>query len=113
MKTTHVHFFSSEKIIKIIEENINPDRRNNLMDATSKIVPVGCFSQILIIYVEYLNQAFEFNSMNCCAFFLIVISVHVILGIPIYLRANELVLYIQRCLNILKIIFASSILLDS
>lgn len=44
-------FFASDHIISLIGENIERNRRKYLMDATFKIVPVGCFSQILIIYV--------------------------------------------------------------
>lgn len=48
-------FFGSEKIQSMIEENIF-ENRNYLLDATFKIVPIGCFNQILIIYVEYMKH---------------------------------------------------------
>lgn len=48
-------FLASETIIDMIKENIEPERRKYMMDATFKIVPVGVFKQLLIIYVEYLH----------------------------------------------------------
>lgn len=49
-------FFSSEKIQTLIAVNINEGQRKYLMDATFKIVPVGCFHQILIFYIEHLEH---------------------------------------------------------
>lgn len=49
-------FFASDKIIAMIGENLDPNNRKYLMDATFKIVPVGCFSQILIMYIECLGH---------------------------------------------------------
>lgn len=48
--------FSSQKSIKLIEENILPVKRTFLMDATFKIVPRGCFTQLLVIYIEYMEE---------------------------------------------------------
>lgn len=49
-------FLASETIIALIEENIDVDRRRYLIGATFKIVPIGCFKQLLIIYVEYIES---------------------------------------------------------
>lgn len=48
-------FLVSETIIDMIATNIDLERRRYMMDATFKIVPVGIFKQLLIIYVEYLD----------------------------------------------------------
>lgn len=48
--------FASDNIIALIEKFIPAASRNFLMDATFKIVPEGCFNQILIIYIEYTTQ---------------------------------------------------------
>lgn len=48
--------FSSLKTIDLIKENILPAKRTYLMDATFKIVPHGCFKQLLVIYVEYFEE---------------------------------------------------------
>lgn len=79
-------FFFSEKIRQIIVENIPADRRKYLMDATFKIVPVGCFRQILIIYVEYLEHVrFQTNFSMVIFYF----GFKLLLGIPFYLYFNE------------------------
>lgn len=49
-------FFASELVMQMIDENIPKKKRRYLMDATFKIVPVGCFKQLLIIYVEYIGK---------------------------------------------------------
>lgn len=48
--------FSSVKIIKHMDENIDNRRRQILMDATFKIVPAGPFKQLLVIYAEYMSK---------------------------------------------------------
>lgn len=48
--------FSSLKSIELIKENIQPSQRTYLMDATFKIVPHGCFKQLLIIYIAYFDE---------------------------------------------------------
>ena len=48
--------FSSEKIINIIKEYIPPSKRKYLVDATFKIVPQGCFKQLLILHVDYFDE---------------------------------------------------------
>ena len=47
---------SSQKIIKLITENIPPENRKYLIDATFNIVPRGCFNQLLIIYTKYIDD---------------------------------------------------------
>lgn len=46
-------FLVSETIIDLIKKNIDPDRRKYMLDGTFKIVPIGVFKQLLILYVEY------------------------------------------------------------
>lgn len=48
-------FLASETIIELIQANIEPAQRKFMMDGTFKIVPVGIFKQLLIIYVEYFD----------------------------------------------------------
>lgn len=48
--------FSSLKTIELVKENIQPAQRRYLMDATFKIVPKGCFKQLLVIYIEYFEE---------------------------------------------------------
>lgn len=48
--------FSSERIINIIKEFIPPHKREYLIDATFKIVPQGCFKQLLIMHVNYFDE---------------------------------------------------------
>lgn len=60
-KETHSFcVFSSKKIIKMVEENV--DEYHVLMDATFKIVPIGQFQQLLILYFRIKHEAcfFEF-----------------------------------------------------
>lgn len=45
--------FSSMTTIKLIEKHVIRENLTILMDGTFKIVPLGCFKQILIIYAEY------------------------------------------------------------
>lgn len=51
-------FFASSEIINLIEKNIPIGSRDYLMDATFRIVPVGCFRQLLVIYIAYQKQIF-------------------------------------------------------
>lgn len=48
--------FASEAIIKVIQTEIEVPVRKYLMDATFKVVPEGCFKQLLIIYIEYMEK---------------------------------------------------------
>lgn len=50
-KETHSFcVFSSKKIIRLVLEHVPVPDRHILMDATFKIVPIGEFSQLLILY---------------------------------------------------------------
>lgn len=44
--------FSSKQTIELIEKNMKPSERHVLMDATFRIVPVGPFNQLLILYIR-------------------------------------------------------------
>lgn len=48
--------FSSQKSLKLVKENVSESERKWLMDATFKIVPNGCFKQLLVIYIEYFDE---------------------------------------------------------
>lgn len=48
--------FVSEHCFQIIDDNILEGNRRFLIDGTFKIVPHGCFKQLLIIYVEYVEK---------------------------------------------------------
>lgn len=48
--------FASEAIMEGITENINVGQRRYLIDGTFKVVPVGCFKQLLVIYIQYLDE---------------------------------------------------------
>lgn len=50
--------FASINTIKLIQENVRPTKRVILMDATFKIVPISCFTQILIIHAQYNNKIY-------------------------------------------------------
>lgn len=44
--------FFSDKIVKLILQNISEEDRNFLMDATFKVCPHSEFNQLLIIYLR-------------------------------------------------------------
>ena len=48
--------FGSDTTARLVTENIVRTERHYLMDGTFKIVPTGCFKQLLIIYVTYLEN---------------------------------------------------------
>lgn len=52
--------FSSKATIELIKTNIPPAERHILMDATFRIVPVGPFKQLLILYVRKQKQVSGF-----------------------------------------------------
>lgn len=54
--------FSSDNIIDLIRTKIEPERRHYLIDATFKICPLGDFTQLLIIYVAYMDNVSVFSS---------------------------------------------------
>lgn len=46
--------FASPKAIRLIEEEMPiGSKRTILMDGTFKIVPTGCFNQLLVLYIEH------------------------------------------------------------
>lgn len=56
--------FMSTKSINLIKSHIPPCDRKYLMDATFKIVPQGCFNQLLIVYISYLEQQVIIDNSN-------------------------------------------------
>ncbi|XP_044317503.1 uncharacterized protein LOC123038074 isoform X1 [Drosophila rhopaloa] len=52
--------FSSDKIIGLIENNIEEKNRNYLIDATFKVCPFGDFKQLLIIYIKHMQKITPF-----------------------------------------------------
>lgn len=52
--------FGSPTVIGLIKEHIPPGRRNFMLDGTFKTVPVGPFTQLLIIYIAYMNKVYPF-----------------------------------------------------
>lgn len=51
--------FSSKMSINLMQSHIPIERRHILMDATFKIVPIGPFNQLLIIYVNCIKKVFR------------------------------------------------------
>lgn len=47
--------FASMQVVKMIQQFI-PDNRKYLMDATFDITPLGCYTQLLVIYIEFKND---------------------------------------------------------
>lgn len=52
--------FSSKKIIQEIEANIDVNDREYFIDGTFRVVPFGCFSQLLIIHVGRFDTVHPF-----------------------------------------------------
>lgn len=52
--------FSSKKIIQEIEKNIDVKDREYFIDGTFKVVPYGCFSQLLIIHIGRFDTVHPF-----------------------------------------------------
>lgn len=50
--------FASTEIMELIENHIPPTNRVYLADATFKVVPVGFFTQLFVIYVAYEGDIF-------------------------------------------------------
>lgn len=48
--------FASDKCVQLIKENIPVTKRTILIDGTFAVVPMGCFKQLLLINVEYLDR---------------------------------------------------------
>lgn len=57
--------------MSLIDQNISPEERHYLMDATLDVVPDGNFYQLLIIHIEYKNDVSyylyesNFKCQNC------------------------------------------------
>lgn len=47
--------FASQNVVNSIEK-IHVNKRKFLMDATFKVCPYGIYKQLLVIYVEHLNE---------------------------------------------------------
>lgn len=47
--------FASMQVVKMIKKYI-PENRKYLMDGTFDVTPLGCYSQMLVIYVEFKND---------------------------------------------------------
>lgn len=56
--------FASQKIVDAIVRNIPVEQRKYLMDATFKICPFGNFTQLLIIYIEYVESVLLFSFLD-------------------------------------------------
>lgn len=52
--------FASDEIVAAIKEHVPQDSRRYFMDATFKIVPMGIFKQLLILYAEFMGQIVPF-----------------------------------------------------
>lgn len=48
--------FASYEVIHMVKEHIPPEQRRYLIDDTFDVTPPGCFSQLLIIAIEYKND---------------------------------------------------------
>lgn len=48
--------FASDEIIETMQANITVQNRHFLIDATFKVVPLGPFTQLLVIYTEYFRE---------------------------------------------------------
>lgn len=46
-------FFASDSVIELIEKHVPSEKRDYACDSTFRIVPVGCFRQLLIIHVKF------------------------------------------------------------
>lgn len=54
--------FASEAIMQGINDNISAGQRRYLIDGTFKVVPLGCFNQLIVIYIQYL----EYQVIHFC-----------------------------------------------
>ncbi|XP_073848252.1 uncharacterized protein [Musca autumnalis] len=50
--------FTSQKSLNLIVDNVTDNQRKWLIDGTFSIVPSGCFTQMLVIYIEYCDHIF-------------------------------------------------------
>lgn len=59
--------FVSHQVVAMIEDNIPPNDRHYLMDATFDVVPVGLgYYQLLIIYIQFKNDVFPVAYILMC-----------------------------------------------
>lgn len=72
--------FSSKETVRLIEENIPMSEREILMDATFRIVPVGPFKQLLILYIR------RYKKVCFYLLFLFVLLISLILYILLFLE---------------------------
>ena len=56
--------FVSHQVIDMIRQKIPPNQRNILMDGTFSSRPIGCFYQLLVMYIEYKNDVSIFLFMR-------------------------------------------------
>lgn len=56
--------FSSPKTVQLVEQHIPIAKRDILMDATFRIVPVGPFKQLLIFYIRSYKKVFAYSVFN-------------------------------------------------
>lgn len=47
--------FSSKSAVSLIQQHIEPQRRNFMVDGTFAVCPVGPFTQLLIIFAAYIK----------------------------------------------------------
>ncbi|XP_039486740.1 uncharacterized protein LOC120448669 isoform X2 [Drosophila santomea] len=52
--------FSSDKVITLMQANIEEQSRHFLIDATFKVCPFGDFKQLLIIYIKHMQKITPF-----------------------------------------------------
>lgn len=52
--------FASDNIINSIQKKIPVSRRKFLMDATFKVCPFGMYNQLLVVYIEHLEETTPF-----------------------------------------------------
>lgn len=47
--------FASMQVVKMIQHFL-PENRRYLMDGTFDVTPLGCYAQLLVIYIEFKND---------------------------------------------------------
>lgn len=48
--------FASDETIETMQANITVENRHFLIDGTFKVVPLGPFTQLLVIYIQYFHE---------------------------------------------------------
>lgn len=77
--------FFSEHIGNMIGEYIPPSHRNFLIDGTFKIVPQGCFKQLLIIHIDYFEEKVSTHKTNLAYLYMNKILHFTFSDVPIYI----------------------------